>query len=60
MPSAWVTTRITAEGQKRYRVKFRLRGGESTSRYAGSLPTNRWVKEAKRRSYIKRNGGGDA
>ena len=41
MPSAWVTTRVTAEGDKRYRVMFRLGGRESMPRYAGSFPTKR-------------------
>lgn len=60
MSSAWVTTRITAEGQKRYRVKFRLRACKSMPRFAGYSPINRWVKEAKRRGYIKWKGAGNA
>ena len=41
MASAWVTTRLTGEGGKRYRVLFRLGGRESMPRYAGSFATRR-------------------
>jgi len=39
--SAWITTRETASGRKRYRVMYRLGGRESTPRYAGSFSTRR-------------------
>jgi integrase len=39
--SAWLTTRLTATGDKRYRVMFRLGGRESMPRYAGSFVTKR-------------------
>ena len=41
MASAWLTTRVTASGNKRYRVMFRLGGRESIPRYAGSFATKR-------------------
>ncbi len=41
MTSAWLTTRVTATGDKRYRVMFRLGGRESMPRYAGSFATKR-------------------
>jgi integrase len=41
MPSAWITTRPTADGGKRYRVIYRVGGRESSPRYAGSFPTKR-------------------
>jgi hypothetical protein len=39
--SAWITTRATAGGGKRYRVMYRLSGRESLPRYAGSFRTRR-------------------
>jgi integrase len=41
MASAWITTRGTRDGGKRYRVLYRVGGRESTPRYAGSFPTRR-------------------
>jgi integrase len=41
MASAWLTTRLTAAGDKRYRVMFRVGGRESSPRYAGSFTTKR-------------------
>jgi integrase len=39
MASSWLVTRTTAAGAKRYEVRYRLGGRESTSRYAGSFRT---------------------
>lgn len=39
MASSWLVTRTTAAGVKRYEVRFRLGGRESTARYAGSFKT---------------------
>lgn len=41
MASAWITTRATVGGGKRYRVMYRLGGRESLPRYAGSFRTRR-------------------
>ncbi len=41
MASAWITTRLTSAGGKRYRVMYRLGGRESLPRYAGSFSTKR-------------------
>ncbi len=41
MASAWITTRATRDGGKRYRVLYRVGGRESTPRYAGSFSTRR-------------------
>ena len=41
MPSVWIERRETADGDTRYRVKYRLGGRESTHRYAGSFETRR-------------------
>jgi integrase len=41
MPSVWIKTRLTADGDKRYRVEFRLGGRESRARYGGSFKTQR-------------------
>jgi integrase len=41
MASAWITTRSTADGGKRYRVMFRVGGGDTMPRYAGSFRTRR-------------------
>src|SRR6476646_7177216 len=37
MPSAWIITRPTRDGGKRYRVLYRLGGRESKNRYGGSF-----------------------
>jgi integrase len=37
MPSAWIITRPTNDGGKRYRVLYRLGGRESKNRYGGSF-----------------------
>jgi integrase len=44
MASAWITTRPTADGGKRYRVKFRPGGREAAVRYGGSFRTMREAK----------------
>jgi integrase len=41
MASAWITTRLTTAGNKRYRVMFRLGGRETAPRFAGSFATKR-------------------
>jgi integrase len=41
MASAWITTRTTSAGAKRYRVMYRVGGRESAPRYAGSFSTRR-------------------
>ena len=41
MPSVWIERRETADGDTRYRVKYRLGGRESKHRYAGSFETRR-------------------
>jgi integrase len=41
MASAWITTRTTKDGHKRFRVEYRIGGRESRTRYAGSFPTKR-------------------
>jgi hypothetical protein len=41
MPSAWIRTRATKDGGKRYRVEFRLGGRESKIQYAASFKTRR-------------------
>jgi integrase len=41
MASAWITTRRTARGGKRYRVEYRLGGRGTRTRYAGSFRTMR-------------------
>jgi integrase len=41
LASAWITTRTTSGGAKRYRVMFRVGGRESAPRYAGSFSTRR-------------------
>src|SRR5436309_2588505 len=48
MASAWITTRTTSAGARRYRVEFRLGGRESRTRYAGSFKTKREADERKR------------
>jgi integrase len=48
MASAWITTRTTKDGGKRYRVEFRLGGRESATRYGGSFRTKRQADERKR------------
>jgi integrase len=41
LASAWITTRTTSGGAKRYRVMYRVGGRESSPRYAGSFGTRR-------------------
>jgi integrase len=48
MASVWLTTRTTRNGQKRYRVEFRLGGREAPTRYGGSFKTKREADERKR------------
>lgn len=48
MPSAWITTRRTKGGAKRYRVAYRLGGRESQIRYAGTFRTGREATTRKR------------
>lgn len=48
MASAWITTRETKDGGKRYRVEFRLGGREAATRYGGSFRTKREADERKR------------
>ena len=48
MPSAWITTRRTKGGAKRYRVAYRLGGRESQIRYAGTFSTGREATTRKR------------
>lgn len=48
MASAWLVTRTTANGGKRYRVEFRVGGRGSATRYGGSFKTKREADERKR------------
>jgi integrase len=48
MASTWITTRITAGGEKRYRVEFRLGGREAPIGYGGSFKSKREADERKR------------
>ncbi len=41
MPSVWITPRPTRNGDRRYRVLYRLGGRETTPRYGGSFQTKR-------------------
>jgi integrase len=41
MPSAWIVTRPTKDGGKRYRVHFRVGGHSTPTCYAGSFATQR-------------------
>jgi hypothetical protein len=41
MASCWITTRATRDGDRRYRVLYRVGGRESTPRYAGSFRMKR-------------------
>jgi integrase len=50
MASAWIKTRPTADGGKRYRVEYRLGGRSTQPRYAGSFKTMREAKQ--RRDYV--------
>jgi integrase len=50
MASAWIKTRTTKDGGRRFRVEFRLGGRESRVRYGGSFKTMRLAKL--RRDYI--------
>jgi integrase len=50
MASAWIKTRSTADGGKRYRVEFRPGGREAPTRYGGSFRT---LREARlRRDWV--------
>jgi hypothetical protein len=48
MASAWLTTRTTGSGAKRYRVEWRAGGREAPTRYGGSFKTKREADERKR------------
>jgi hypothetical protein len=48
MASAWLTTRTTGSGAKRFRVEFRLGGRVAPTRYGGSFKTKREADERKR------------
>lgn len=48
MPSSWIVTRPTKDGQKRYRVEYRLGGRESATGYGGSFKTKREADERRR------------
>jgi len=48
MPSSWIVTRSTLDGDKRYLVRYRLGGRESTQRYAGSFRTRADALERRR------------
>lgn len=50
MASTWITTRTTGDGDKRYRVMFRLGGRETAPRYGGSFKTKR--EAAARKNWI--------
>src|SRR4051794_19634068 len=47
MASAWITTRTTKNGEKRYRVEFRPGGREAPTRYGGSFRSKREALERK-------------
>lgn len=48
MPSSWILTRPTPGGGKRYLVRYRLGGRESSQRYAGSFRTRLEAVERRR------------
>jgi hypothetical protein len=48
MASAWIITRTTKAGERRYRVEYRLGGRESATRYGGSFKTKREADERRR------------
>src|SRR5438132_12432913 len=48
MPSSWIVTRLTNDGAKRYVVRYRLGGRESSQRYAGSFRTRAEAVERRR------------
>ena len=50
MPSSWIVARATPGGRKRYLVRFRLGGRESSQRYAGSFRTR--VEAVERRRWV--------
>jgi integrase len=50
MASAWIISRTTPGGEKRYHVRYRLGGRESATRYGGSFKTKR--EAAERRGWI--------
>jgi integrase len=48
MPSAWILTRTTRAGEKRFQVRYRLGGRESTNRHGGSFKRKAEADERKR------------
>jgi hypothetical protein len=48
MPSAWIITRTTSAGERRFRVLFRVGGRESRATYGGTFKTKREADERKR------------
>jgi hypothetical protein len=46
--SAWIVTRTTRAGERRFRVEYRLGGREAPTRYAGSFKVRREALERKR------------
>ncbi len=48
MPSAWLTTRTTKNGERRYRVEWRAGGREAPTRYGGSFKRKADADERKR------------
>ena len=48
MPSSWIVARPTPGGRKRYLVRYRLGGRESSQRYAGSFRTRTEAVERRR------------
>ena len=48
MASAWIITRMTRAGERRYRVEYRLGGREAPMRYGGSFRTKREADERRR------------
>jgi hypothetical protein len=48
MPSSWIVTRSVGSGGRRYLVRYRLGGRESTQRYAGSFRTRTEAVERRR------------
>ena len=48
MPSSWIITRSAGGGGKRYLVRYRLGGRESTQRYGGSFRTRTEALERRR------------
>jgi hypothetical protein len=50
MASAWIVTRPTKSGGKRYRVEYKVGGRESRNRYGGSFRTK--AEAVQRRQWI--------